>query len=319
MSYAPLKKRLDAGETLILDGATGTELQRRGAKMDPSAWSAPVVLDDPRLLTEIHADYIRAGSDVVTANTFSALRMLLAPSGYGDKVEEIARRSVEAAQRARALASAGRPVAVAGSISHMVPTVEGENRSDPARMPSNAEIADNLNELAQILKKSGVDLIMLEMMFHPEQAKMALEAARATGLPVWFGMSSRRSKDGRLVSFESETDLPVEPIAGLIPASGVDVAGCMHTSAEIMLEALKSVRRVFKGPMLAYPDSGYFEMPEWRFVNVITPARLEGFYLSWLAAGVHVIGGCCGLTADHIKAAVSARDKFRKAPQKAMS
>jgi S-methylmethionine-dependent homocysteine/selenocysteine methylase len=209
MSYGQLKKRLDAGETLILDGATGTELQRRGAKMDPSAWSAPVVLDDPKLLMEIHSDYIRAGSDIVTANTFSALRMLLAPAGYGDKVEEIIRRSVEVAQQARTLAAAGRPVAVAGSISHMVPTVEGENRSDPARMPSAAEISDSLNELAQTLLKSGADLIILEMMFHPEQAKLALDAALATGLPVWFGMSARRSKDGRLVTFESEADLPV--------------------------------------------------------------------------------------------------------------
>jgi len=319
MSYVQLKKRLDAGEALILDGATGTELQRRGARMDPSAWSAPVVLDDPKLLTEIHADYIRAGSDVVTANTFSALRMLLAPSGYGDRIEEIVRRSVEVAQKARAAAAGGRPVAVAGSISHMVPTVEGENRSDPARLPSEAEIADNLNELAQALKSSGADLIILEMMFHPVQAKLALDAALATGLPVWFGMSARRSKDGRIVTFESEADLPVEPITGLIPASGVDAAGCMHTNAEIMLEALKPVRKAFKGPLLAYPDSGYFEMPEWRFVDVITPERLERFYLSWLAAGVQIIGGCCGLTADHIKAAVSARDKFKKVPQKAMS
>jgi S-methylmethionine-dependent homocysteine/selenocysteine methylase len=319
MSYGQLKKRLDAGETLILDGATGTELQRRGAKMDPSAWSAPVVLDDPKLLMEIHSDYIRAGSDIVTANTFSALRMLLAPAGYGNKVEEIIRRSVEVAQQARTLAAAGRPVAVAASISHMVPTVEGENRSDPARMPSTAEISDSLNELAQTLLKSGADLIILEMMFHPEQAKLALDAALATGLPVWFGMSARRSKDGRLVTFESEADLPVEPVTSLIPAAGVDVAGCMHTSAEIMLEALKPVRKAFKGPLMAYPDSGYFEMPEWRFVDVITPERLERFYLSWLEAGVQAIGGCCGLSAEHIKAAASARDKFRKAPHKATS
>jgi methionine synthase I (cobalamin-dependent) len=216
------------------------------------------------------------------------------------------------------LAAGGRPVAVAGSISHMVPTVEGENRSDPSRMPSDAEIADNLNELAQTLKKSGADLIILEMMFHPVQAKLALDAALATGLPVWFGMSARRSKDGRLVTFESEADLSVDPITGLIPASGVDAAGCMHTAAEIMLEALKPVRKAFKGPLLAYPDSGYFEMPEWRFVDVITPDRLEAFYLSWLGAGVRIIGGCCGLTADHIKAAVSARDKFKKVPQNAM-
>jgi methionine synthase I (cobalamin-dependent) len=318
MSYGQLKNRLDAGETLILDGATGTELQRRGAKMDPSAWSAPVVLNDPKLLTEIHAEYIRAGSDVVTANTFSASRMLLGPAGYGGKVEEIIRRSVEVAQRARTMAAAGRPVAVAGSISHMVPVLEGANRNDPARMPSPSQIADALNELAQTLKKLGVDLVILEMMFQPDRAKLAVEAALATGLPVWFGMSARRAEDGQVVTFDWEGDRPMESITRLIPASGVDVAGCMHTSAGIMLEALKPVRMAFKGPLMAYPDSGYFEMPEWRFVDVITPDRLERFYLSWLGAGVQVIGGCCGLTAEHIKAAVSARDKFKKLPHKAM-
>jgi S-methylmethionine-dependent homocysteine/selenocysteine methylase len=313
MSYAPLKQRLDAGETLILDGATGTELQRRGAKMDATAWSAPVVLDDPKLLTEIHADYIRAGADIVTANTFSASRMLLAPGGYGDRVEEIIRRSVEVAQQARTLAAAGRPVAVAGSISHMVPVVQGANRTDPTRLPSDTEIGESVNELAQILKKSGVDLIILEMMNRPNRIKLALKAALATGLPVWYGMSARAGKDGRALSFDSTVDAPLEPIIRLIPASGVDVAGFMHTNVEIMLEALKPLRAAFKGPLMAYPDSGYFEMPNWRFVDVIPPQRLERFFLDWLEAGVQVIGGCCGLTAEHIEAAVSARNKFKKA------
>ncbi len=317
MSYAPLKKRLDAGEILILDGATGTELQRRGARMDPTAWSAPVVLEDPKLLTEVHADYIRAGADIITANTFSASRMLLAPAGYGDKVQEIIRRSVDAARQARTLAAAGRPVAVAGSISHMVPVIKGANRTDPDRLPSDTEIGDSLEELAQTLLKSGVDLIILEMMNRPNRIKLALKAALATALPVWFGMSARKGKDGRVLSFDSTVDAPLESIFGLIPASGIDVAGCMHTGAEIILEVLKQLRTTFKGPLMAYPDSGYFEMPEWRFVDVIAPDRLEAFYLSWLAAGAQVIGGCCGLTVEHIKAAVSARDKFKKVPGKA--
>jgi homocysteine S-methyltransferase len=294
MSYAPLKQRLDAGETLILDGATGTELQRRGAKMDATAWSAPVVLDDPKLLTDIHADYIRAGADIVTANTFSASRMLLAPAGYGDKVEEIIRRSVEVAQQARSSAAGGRPVAVAGSISHMVPVIQGGNRVDPARLPSDAAIGESFEELAQTLQKSGVDLIILEMMNRPNRIKLALKAALATGLPVWFGFSARKGKDGRVLSFDSTQDAPLDTVTSLV------------------LEALKQLRASYKGPLMAYPDSGYFEMPDWRFVDVITPDRLEQFFRSWIDAGVQVIGGCCGLTTEHIKAAVAARDKSKK-------
>ena len=312
MGYARLKRRLDAGDIIILDGATGTELQRRGARMDSESWSAPVVLEDEKLLTRIHADYIRAGSDVVTANTFSASRMLLEPAGYGDRVQEIIRRSVEAAQNARRLAGAERRVAVAGSISHMVPVIPGANQNDPARMPSRREIADSMGEQAEILKAAGADFILLEMMFHPGRSRLAIKAALASGLPVWLGMSARRDKGGRLMSFEESEEIPLRSVLSIVPPAGIDVAGFMHTNVDVTLDAIRALRKRYKGPLLAYPDSGYFEMPEWRFNDVITPARLKQHYLAWLQAGVQAIGGCCGLTVRHIKAAVAARDAFKK-------
>ena len=72
MTYKNLKVRLDAGEIIVLDGGTGTELQRRGAQMDPSAWCGPASLNNSELLTQVHLDYIDAGADVVTANTFAS-------------------------------------------------------------------------------------------------------------------------------------------------------------------------------------------------------------------------------------------------------
>lgn len=308
MSYDHLKLRLDAGEVIILDGATGTELQRRGAPMDPAAWCGPATLHHDGLLTEIHVDYIEAGSEVITANTFATSRLMLTPAGYGDRVEDVNRRAVEAALRARDTTATSRTVAVAGSLSHMVPVAEGTATVDPTRIPSNSQIADAFDEQARILAAAGVDHIMLEMMYHPVRAKLALDAALATGLPVWFGMSARRAADGRVVSFHSFADLPSDDIAKLILPAGVDVAGCMHTGSEIMAEALAGVRRHFTGPLMAYPDSGYFEMPDWRFVEVISPERLERYYRDWLASGVRLIGGCCGLGVEHIRAAVRARD-----------
>ena len=122
MTYKNLKDRLDAGEIIVLDGGTGTELQRRGAQMDPSAWCGPASLNNSELLTQVHLDYIDAGADVVTANTFASSRLMLTPAGYADQVEEINRIAVEAALRARDLAtkqSPSRKIAVAGSLSHM--------------------------------------------------------------------------------------------------------------------------------------------------------------------------------------------------------
>jgi homocysteine S-methyltransferase len=308
MAYAELKRHLDAGEIVVLDGGTGTELQKRGADMDPAAWCGPATLENEKLLTEIHGDYIRAGADVITANTYASSRLMLSPAGYGDRVEEINRRAVEAALAAREAAPAGRNVLVAGSLSHMIPVVGGTTKVDPALAPTDAEAADAFAELAGILKAAGVDLIMLEMMYNPGRTRLAVEAALATGLPVCFGLSARRAEDGRIVAYDQLQDIPVDDIARLIPDGGVDVAGCMHTSSDITGDALKSVRRHFAGPLMAYPDSGYFEMPDWRLVDIIDPARLEEFYREWVAAGVQVIGGCCGLTVEHIKAAARVRD-----------
>jgi homocysteine S-methyltransferase len=146
------------------------------------------------------------------------------------------------------------------------------------------------------------------MMYHPTRVRLALAAALATGLPVWFGLSARRGADGRVVSFHHAEDLPLEDIAGLIPAGAIDAAGVMHTPADLVEDALAVVRRHFAGPLMAYPDSGYFEMPDWRFVDTIAPARFEALCRGWIARGVRLIGGCCGLSVEHIRAAARARD-----------
>ena len=309
MSYSPIKQRLDNGDIVVLDGGTGTELQLRGAKMDPGSWCGPASLNNSDLLTQIHLDYINAGSDVITANTFASSRLMLTEAGYGDRVEEINRIAVEAALRARDLAPAGRNIAVAGSLSHMVPIAEGAAVSDLSKTPSQGQISEAFFELANILKSSGVDHIMLEMMYEPTRVPLVLNAALETGLPVWFGMSARRAKDGRAISFDQHNEFPLEEVTKLIPKTGVDVAGVMHTGAEIIGETLAAIRKNFSGPLSAYPDSGYFEMPDWRFVDVIAPDRLEKFFAEWVKLGAQLIGGCCGLTVDHIHAASRAAKK----------
>lgn len=307
MRYARLKERLAAAETIILDGPTGTELQRRGAPMDAAAWCGPATLDHERMLTGIHADYIAAGADVITANTFASSRLMLAKAGLADRVREINQRAVAAAQRARDAAPDGAAVVVAGSLSHMLPLVPGTPVTDHAVLPSEAEIEDALHELAGLLAGAGCELIMLEMMYHPRRVRAALDAARATKLPVWFGASARRGRSGSAISFYQSEEISLEAVAAMIPRTGVDAAGIMHTSAELVGEALQVVRRHFDGPLMAYPDSGYFEMPHWRFVDVIAPRRFETFCRDWIALGVRIIGGCCGLTPDHIRAAVRAK------------
>jgi homocysteine S-methyltransferase len=304
-AYARMLRRLRSGAIVVLDGPTGTELQKRGAPMDPGAWCGPATLGNDRLLTEIHSDYIAAGAEIVTANTFAASPLMLADAGMADRSGEIVARAVAAARRA---AAGHADVVVAGSLSHMVPVKPGTDALDPSRVPPDDAVAAAFAAVAAGLKAGGVDLIILEMMYHPGRTRLALAAALATGLPVWFGLSARRGADGAVLGFDRTRDIPIDDIAALIPPEGVDVAGVMHTPSDLVADALGAVRARFAGPLMAYPDSGYFAMPDWRFVDIISPEAYADFARGWVTRGVQVLGGCCGLGIEHVRAAAAVRD-----------
>ena len=310
-AYARLKSRLDQGNIIILDGATGTELQRRGAPMDPAAWCGPATLENDHILTDIHRDYIEAGSDIVTANTFASSKIMLKAAGLADRSDEIVTRAVEAALKAR-ISSGSSQVVVATSLSHMVPVAEGTAKVDPAKIPSESEISDAFHALAHAAKRAGAELIMLEMMYEPKRTKLAVEAALSTGLPLWFGMSARRGADGKVKAFHHLEDLPIADIIKLIPQEGIDAVGVMHTGAEVISETISEIKPHFIGPLAAYPDSGYFEMPDWKFVDIISPERYGQFVRQWLNEGVQMIGGCCGLGLEHIREAKRVANAYKK-------
>lgn len=299
-----LAAALAAGRPILLDGATGTELQRRGAPMHGEAWCATATLTDPDILLAVHRDYILAGADVVTTNTFSTNRYMLEAAGLGARLVEINRRAVEIALRARESAAAGRPVAIAGSISHQVPVVPGSDFRDPAAVPDQRSALAVFTEVAHILAASGVDLILLEMMSDPDFALPAIEAARATGLPVWIGLSARQEQDGRLVSYHRR-EMPFAEAAGEIIAAAGDCCACgiMHTNIPAIAPCLDILRRLWPGPLMAYPDSGHFRMPDWVFEDIVAPAVFAAVARDWRKSfGVAILGGCCGLGLDHIQA-----------------
>lgn len=201
------------GKVIILDGATGTELQRRGVPMHGFAWSAAALDTHPEIVRAVHEDYIRAGADVIITNSFSTARHVLEPAGLGDRVRALNQRAVTLAQAARENtrenAASGRPVAIAGSISSF--------RADgtPAE-----QLVANYNEQAELLTEAGVDLIALEMMYNVEQAVPAIRAALTTGLPTWVGFSCRVARDGS-----------VQLLDGSPFAAGLRQAlRCWHTS-----------------------------------------------------------------------------------------
>src|SRR5262245_53687633 len=150
--------RIARGDVIILDGAMGTELQRRGVPMDRVAWSAMALETHPDVIRTIHEDYVRAGADIIITNSFGSSRHVLEAAVLGNMVAALNRRAVELAKEARERAGAGRDVAIAGSISSWI--AEGEARNAPAAAAARA----SYSEQADLLAAAGVDLLMLEMM-----------------------------------------------------------------------------------------------------------------------------------------------------------
>lgn len=299
MAYAEIEHRLQSGGVVVLDGGTGTELERRGVTMDLEAWCGPSSLENAILLQRIHEDYIAAGADIITANTYASSRLMLEPAGLADQLKEINSTAIAAALRARD-ASGRDDILIAGSLSHMCPMISGTSIVDSDNVPSSAKMADAFAELATLFLDQGCDLILLEMMYFPERMGLAFHAAKQTGLPVWAGFSVRRGKNGQVLSFASDREIPFEDIVQVLKEFDVDAAGVMHSPSDLTGEAIEIVRGVFNGPLTAYPDSGYFEMPHWQFKDVIPPAKLLQVASQWVEDGVQVVGGCCGLSPEHI-------------------
>ncbi|MEX2650338.1 MAG: homocysteine S-methyltransferase family protein [Alphaproteobacteria bacterium] len=293
MTIARLDRRLALGEVILIDGAMGTELQLRGVRMNEHAWSGVAVLAHGAVVRAIHEDYIRAGADVVITNTFASSRRALEGAGHGADVARINRLAVDLAKAARD-ATADRPVAIAGSISTYFGRHDPPKPSDPP-----AESAA-YQEQAELLAEAGVDLIALEMMTDIEQTGFALEAALATGLPVWLGFSVRlRESDETIVLFDEAHTLDegVQSFAG----SGVAALIIMHSRVLLVAPALDVVRRRWQGTIGVYPHSGRFQMPEWQFIDLIAPDAYAEHAKGWVAQGALMVGGCCGIGPEHIR------------------
>lgn len=287
-----VQERLDGGEIVILDGAMGTELQRRGVPMDDVAWDAAALATHPDLVREVHEDYIKAGAEVIITNTFATARHVLEPAGMGGQFRALNVRAVTLAKEAREEVAEG-PAFIAGSISTM------SARADNSYEPRAEKARENYREQAEILAESGVDVIVLEMMRDLEQTSYAMEAAVATGLPVWVGLSCKTTDESMVVLRDGNHTL-AEALEQ-IPPLGASLVAIMHTLAEDTPAALREVASHWQGPVGAYPHTGQFIMPNWQFINMISPEDFTRQAQGWTGMGVQLVGGCCGIGPEHIR------------------
>lgn len=288
---AELRERLQGPRPLLLDGATGTELERRGARAGLPLWSTHALLECPDLVAEIHAEYVAAGAELLTANSFRTQERTLARAGLGGEAPRLTALAVELARRAAR--GAGHPVWVLGSA----PPLEDCFRPD--LVPDAAAMAREHGQHASNLAAAGADGILVETMNTLREAVAAVRAARETGLPV---VVSFVCGDGaRLLSGEALGDA-VDAVAREAP----DLVAVNCLPARRVPACLQVLRR----RPLAFGVYANMGDPEQAMVpgDVLTPDALAALGREWLAAGARLIGGCCGTTPAHVGALAGALD-----------
>ena len=279
---------------MILDGGMGTALERNGVPMDDRVWSGRAMLTHPDAVRSAHEAFIQAGAEAILTNTFSTARHMLEPGGLGSEVGKINSLAVDLAKQARERVARS-PVAIVGSI------CEWTSDLNPTWC-SPEVVGQAAREQAEVLAESGVDILALEMCERVELSEAVTDAIIGLGLPVWMGVSARKHQGQTELATASYADCSFEEIVKRISSYPVDIVNIMHTQIPDVDRAFEIVRRYWSGPIGIYPESGFFTMPNWNFVDVISPEDLVAEANTWVKNGVRLLGGCCGLGPDHIKA-----------------
>lgn len=255
-------------------------------------WNALAPLTHPETLTNVHAEHIAAGAEVITTSTFATNRFVLEAAGHGDAFERITEAAVAAATRARE--QSGRDVAIAGSISCLPPAF------DTSRYPPADRERAAYAELAEWLAELGVDLLALEMMQDTVHAARAIEAAQATGLDVWLGLSCRRDPaTGVLVGFDFPETRFLDVATALVAYAPAAV-NVMHTPVTAVADAISELRGIWSGTLGVYPELGSFDPVSRTRSGAITPSAFAALARGWHSRGATILGGCCGASPEHI-------------------
>jgi homocysteine S-methyltransferase len=285
-----------ARRPLLADGAMGTVIYARGVFINRCY--DELNLSDPGLILSIHEEYLQAGADIIETNTFGANRIRLARHGLADKVAAINAAGVRLARQAvdHLRDKQAGEAWVAGSVGPLGVRLEplGKTGLDEAR----AAFAEQIGALAE----AGVDLLILETMPALNEAREALAAAHevAPDLPVLA-----------LVTVDDESNCldgssPAQA-AALLTEWGASAVGVnCSTGPSTALTAIEAMHAATSLPLVAMPNAGLPRAVEGRNIYLCSPEYMAEFTRKAIAAGVQLVGGCCGTTPNHIRAMRSA-------------
>lgn len=284
-------ERLLAGETLLADGATGTNHQQSGLGIGvaPEEW----VYDRPEIVLALHRAFIEAGSDIILTDTFGATRLRLRDTPYADRAAQL---NQQAAGLARKAAASGEGILVAGS---MGPTGQ---LMEPLGELAHAAAVDTFAEQAGALTEGGVDVLVLETFFALEEALAAIEGVRqASPLPLVVSFSFDQ---GTKTMMGLSPTTVVQAIAPLgVAAIGANCGKSLDAMEQVVgqMAALKSGI-----PLWVKPNAGLPRMVGDVAQYDTSPETMAEFATHFIQAGAQIVGGCCGSSPEHIAAIASA-------------
>jgi S-methylmethionine-dependent homocysteine/selenocysteine methylase len=280
---------------VLLDGGMGQELINRGVSGQGVLWSAKALFDNPSAVQAVHEDYIRAGADVITTNSYACIRNNFEPEGLLNRLGEMNQLAAMLARKARD--NVGKRVLIAGSMGPQ----NGSYRPD--LVGSYDETYMLYREQAEFLAPL-VDFFICETMSSIKEARAAVAAANSTGKPVWLSWSIEDSGEAKLRSGES-IRAAWDDIAG----TGVSAILLNCSPPEAIGKVLPELVSMSDIPVGAYANA-FTPIPEkWDFHGEesippsrtdITPDAYAEHAANWLAAGARIIGGCCEVGPAHI-------------------
>lgn len=289
---------LDLPRVVLLDGGMGRELRFRGIEILDSIWSANGLLEAPEIVRQIHIDYIAAGANIITTNTYGVIRANLAKEGIESRFVELNTLACTLALEARE--TAGSSALIAGSL----PPLGGSYRPD--LVGEFDDIIPLYQEQAELLAPH-VDLLLCETMSSAAEAKAAALAAGQTGKPVWVAWTLHEDQSGRLRSGETISEAAAA-LNGL-PVSGYLANCCAPESITGAIPELVATAAKYAG---GYANT-FKPVPEdWEIDghkqtdgllvlrSDLDPDSYAKHVADWLKAGATVIGGCCGTRPAHI-------------------
>ncbi len=272
---------------LISDGALGTILQSKGLKPGecPELWNITHRQD----IKEIAESYLRAGSDIVSTNSFGASRIKLSQYGLGDRTAELNRSAAAICREA-----AGPGKHVAGSIG---PTGKMLMMGDITE----EELSDSFREQAIALEQGGADIIIIETMSAADEASLAVKAARsATNCTVIVTMTFSADNAG---NYFTMMGVSPEEMTSLMKESGAHVVGsnCGNGIRDMIgiVRAIRSADATI--PVIIQANAGIPDLIDGVTVFHETPDMMGSFVTELIGAGANIIGGCCGTTPAHIQ------------------